>query len=156
VELVLRPEGDDDHQPLVGLRASHQHPAVAGIQLHIATLQAAPVRVVGAGEARPRVVTGRFHRSRDEGVASVGSYDDARALDDLAAADPDHRSVLEHELVDRVPGANYGAGFGSCLDEQRVEYRAARRVAVPGTVARWRRAPERERAESRSSRQRNS
>ena len=36
-------------------------------------LDAAPVRVVGAGETGPGVVLGRLHRTCNEGVAAVGT-----------------------------------------------------------------------------------
>jgi hypothetical protein len=75
---------------------------------------------------------------RDERVAAVGADHDFRALHRVAAPDSGDHAVLEHEFVHREAGANFGSGLRGRFEEQRVENRATRSVALGNAVARQR------------------
>ena len=114
--------------------------------------QAAPVGVVHRQVRAPLVVLLGLDRLRDQRMLAVGADHDPRALGDRRAAlgvpaDAGHRPVVSQDLVDGEALAQLRTRLDGGIDQQLVEHRAARAVAVRDPVDRLRRPGDRQRSE---------
>jgi hypothetical protein len=150
-ELGAGPLEEDAHLAVVG-REDQDDPPRQEVPLDLLRgRHVTPVGVVGTGQRRAGAVRGHRHGARHQRAPSVRADDQARTLGEGratagVAADAGDPLVFNQHCVHGKGGPHLRAGLRGGLDQDAVENRPARCVALAATVQRRGRASQHDRA----------
>src|SRR5207237_880812 len=119
------------------------------IHFHALGRDPTPVAVVADRAARPGVIGGGLHAAGYERARAIGADDDPRALGHRPSApsvtaNAGHAAAVPDQVLHRERLTQFGPGLDRGFDQQRVEHRPTRAVALAHAARCWRQAPQRE------------